>query len=387
MKKLCYLLVMAIIAITGFVSCEDAVVSTPLTVDTTLSGAKATISGYVTAEMNLQTYGNEVVPEGTKLLVEVFYSDLNPAATNGKWADTVSVAADGTYSIVVPADANGVSVIMTPFPFQASQVQQSGEQNAEITKAYSSASVSVSIKSGEMKTQDFVYSDADLPLSNNMVNVSGKFTANLTDQTTGEENVPDGTYITFQSSTWQDSVAVTNGTYSIDVPSGVAVTWTADFKYTKSVWNYSGETDPAKKAYENVLFEYKISGSGIFGSVTKDYDLNAGEGIDLTETPDMVTLSGIVSAELNDTQQGLEALPVGTTIYFESGNWGGSANIGANGLYEIKVPAQKTISLSIKAALDVTANGSTTTKVFTYFNQSSVYSGSDDVTLNLTAYY
>ena len=115
MRKLFFTVVVAMFSLLHFTSCEEMIVSSDQTIDL---APKATLSGDVLAELNLQSSGMEAVPAGTELLVEVNYADINPAST-GKWMDTIQVSADGKYSVQVPADADGVSVAVTPFSFES----------------------------------------------------------------------------------------------------------------------------------------------------------------------------------------------------------------------------------------------------------------------------
>jgi hypothetical protein len=124
---------------------------------------KATITGYVTAEMNFQNDGEEAVPAGTELFVEVSYADINPDAVAGKWQDTVSVGTDGKYETSVPADANGVVVTITPFAFEANQTQPYGALFSQIKKSYTAAQFTVAIRSGQILPRNYSYIAANLP--------------------------------------------------------------------------------------------------------------------------------------------------------------------------------------------------------------------------------
>ena len=269
MKKSKFLPFVAALALIGLGSCTDALVtSTPVYVDLL---PKATISGYVTADLNLQNYGKEFAPVDTKLLVEVNYADINPAATAGKWKDTVTVTADGKYSVSVPTDASGVTVTITPFSFEADQIQPYNAFYQTVKMVYSSSKTNVAIVAGQSVVQNIDFTASSLPTFTDKVRVSGKIVANLNSEIIGNENVPDNTVINFYNNTWKDSVKVINGTYSIVVPKGVTVAWICKFNYSKRVWSQSS------LAYNNVNYLYSISGSNSFGAKVDNNDLTGGE--------------------------------------------------------------------------------------------------------------
>ncbi len=73
MKKVIFLAAMSLLALLALTSCEENVVSTPVSVDLV---PKAKISGRASAELNLQTAGLEAAPAGTELFVEVNYNGI-----------------------------------------------------------------------------------------------------------------------------------------------------------------------------------------------------------------------------------------------------------------------------------------------------------------------
>lgn len=342
MKKNRFLSGLAVLALVGLTSCEKDVVSSPMYVDNL---PKASISGYVTSEMNFQSDGSEFVPVGTKLLVEVNYSDLNSAAT-GKWKDTVTVGADGKYQAAVPANGSGVTVTITAFAFEANQVQPYGAFYPTIKKSYSAAAiVLLTVRSGQALSKDITYTASNLPYFTDKVSVSGKAQANLDASIVGLENVPNGTLINFFNSGWKDSVTVQNGTYSIVVPNGEAISWKSKFTKTKHVW-VTNNTSPSQSGYQDVNYQYTINGTSTFVSNTLTNDLSAGEGVDLTVDPNanVVLLSGSATAELDLTNPGNESIPDGITITFYAldSSWGGTAIV-SNGKYNISIPRNKAV--------------------------------------------
>ena len=356
MKKINFLVGMALFAMIGFSSCKDeVVVSSPVSVDKV---PRVTITGYVTAEMNLQSLGAEPAPVGTKLFVEVTYADISGVGTTkGKWSDSVRVAADGKFSIAVPANAGGVTVTITPFPFEADQTQAYGAFYPTIKKSYTFAGVSTTVttaKSGQIRYIEIPYSDANLPVFKDLVKISGKAQANMNDEIVGLENIPNGTSILFSNAlgTWNDSVLIQDGKYSINVPKGVAVYWKIKFTAPKRVW-VPNTTDPSLSAYSSISYEYSVTGTSTYSSNTVDVNLSAGIGTDLTVDPnaEVVILSGAAVAELDLTNSVKDPIPDGKIIYFYTNTWGAQAVI-SGGKYSVKIPKGQLVSYS----LDFNAN-------------------------------
>jgi len=342
MKRNRLFLGLSVLAIVGLTSCEKEIVSSPIYVDKL---PKANITGYVTSEMNLQSDGAEFVPTGTKLLVEVNYSDLNGAAT-GKWKDTVTVDATGKYQAAVPANGSGVTVTITPFAFEADQVQPYGAFYKTVKKSYSAAFIAFTIRSGQAFSKDVSYLTSNLPNFTDKVSVSGKAQANLDARIVGLENVPNGTVITFYNSTWKDSVIVQNGIYSIIVPNGQLVNWKSKFIAAKNVW-VTNTNSPSQSGYQSISYQYTIGGSSTFFSNTINNDLSAGEGVDMTVDPNanVVLVSGNATADLDLTTAGNESIPDGTiiTFYASDSSWGGTATV-SNGKYNVSIPKNKGVN-------------------------------------------
>jgi hypothetical protein len=338
-----FILLTVIGTILTFSSCkEDTVVSSPLTVNTL---PNAVITGYVCAEMNLQTAGSEFAPQGTKLLVEVNFSDINPTATTGKWQDTVIVGANGRYIINAPSDANGVNVRITPFTYEANQTQAYGAFYSQVKKSYSTLPFIMGIRSGQTLTNDFAYVAADLPNFIDKVRVSGKVQANLNDEMVGLENIPDGTILYFFNGSWKDSVVILNGTYSIDIPKGLLISYKLECTSAKRTWVIN--VDPSLSAYENISNKFTLSGTKNYNSNPTNEDFTAA-GVDISLDPDenIINLSGKAEAQLDESVAGLEKIPEGTKIYFYTTSWGGTAIV-KNGLYNLNIPKNQVVIYTI----------------------------------------
>lgn len=340
MRKQIFTIAMVILTMLNFTSCEEMIVSSDQTIDL---APKATISGNVLAELNLQSSGKEAVPIGTQLLVEVSYSDLNPAS-DGKWMDTIMVSTDGKYSVQVPTDANGVIVTISPFAFVSDQIQVFGSLEANVSKTYSVDSPIIkTISSGHSVLLDITYDKITAaPSFFEKVKITGSFTANLDQQLGGNENVPDGTIIHFYNNSWKDSAIVINGKYSISVPKGVALNLQSKFIYSKNVWNQTTST------YSNVNYEFIYNYVHTFNSMDEVVDIIAagsGEGKDLTIYPIVSAVWGSAFADLDMSLNGLEYIPDGTIIKFWTNTspiWGVNVTVN-NGQFTVNAPKNQTV--------------------------------------------
>jgi hypothetical protein len=266
---------------TFFTSCDKTVETTPLSIDLSKT---ATIEGYVYADLNLNDYGKEAVPAGTKIILSLPYSDLYSSGATGNWVDTVDVDANGKFTVAVPADADGVTVTIKAVDFIYSQVQPLTASNATIQKIFSvSSATSVSVKVSETKVQIIEYntitgfSDFD-----NYVAISGKVQAELNLSNSELEAVPTGTTLIFYGNGWSQEVTVssdgTNMVYTVDVPASISIYCAYDFTASKNVWNSS------EGSYQNVDYRYKSTSLyvGYFSVDTEDEDLYLGGGTEVT---------------------------------------------------------------------------------------------------------
>lgn len=382
MKKVIFLAAMSLLALLALTSCEENVVSTPVSVDLV---PKAKISGRASAELNLQTAGFEAAPAGTELFVEVNYNGINADVTSGKWMDTIVVDANGMYEIDVPADANGVTVTISPTSFEADQVQNYTAYFKVIKKVYSLNSFTVNISSGNQKTVNFTYGVGDEVTFVDKVSITGKCLANLSAETPGLENAPNGTVLNFFTNDWKDSVAVNNGTYTIVVPNKT-VNCKAQFTRLKKVWNST------LLNYQEISYKYTVNTAFTPNASINTFDISFGEGDDQTvdPSPNTTTLSGTATADSDLTVSGNENMPDGTKIYFEDATktWGAIATVAA-GRYSVLIPRNTTGVSTINYQVNYNANKRTSPTAVSVYNF--VGSGSTSTTsastktLNITA--
>jgi len=378
MKKVNYLSVIGLLAVICFSSCKDepVVVSSAVTVATKDS---ATISGYLTAELNLQSAGLEAVPTGTSVLVSLPYSQLNSSAT-GSWLKTVTVGTDGKFSVKVPTNSKGVTVTIKPSDFEFNQIQAyvSGAIVPNLKLTYSIGSSSIVAVSGQSLNNDIVYTGiSGIAIGVARINISGKAQADLDASIIGLENLPDGTKIIFTSTGWADSTSITAGKYTMAVPKGVAVKWSINKIINIKVWS-SNSSNPSLSSYINIDQLFTISGSNLFSANSLSADITPSGSTVMIPTPLTTNVSGYATVELDLSVNGLENIPTGTKIYFYSSTWGDNATV-TNGNYNIKVPAGTTINYYIQFSANQKSQ-SGVLNTHTFYVKSSFYSGTDSST-------
>ena len=391
MRKLFFTAAVVVFTMLSFSSCEEMIVSTNQTIDLV---PKATLSGNVLAELNMQSVGAETVPAGTELFVEVSYAEINASAIDGKWMDTIQVSADGKYSVQVPASAGGVTVSILPFAFVADQTQPYGSMATKVTKTYSvTAPITKDIASGQSILLDITYDKITAaPSYVDKVKITGEFTANLDEQLGGNENVPNGTVINFYNASWKDSAVVTNGKYSIAVPKATALNVKSKFTYSKKVWNATTNT------YSNVNYEYKYEALRTFNTMDEEVKIvaaSSGEGTDLTVYPIVSVVTGLAVADLDENFNAIENMPNGTVVKFwteTSPIWGINVTV-SGGQYTVNAPKNQTVYYSTKfnyAKNVEMMDPKTSTKVYVKEDYQYTKSGStiftnDKDSLNLSA--
>lgn len=343
MKKMNFFVAFATVVSIGLMSCkEEAVVSSAITIATKDS---ATITGYVTADLNLQTAGNEAVPAGTSFVVSVPYSALNASATSGKWQKTVSLGADGKYTVKVPSNSSGVSVTISPINFDADQTQTyaAGIPTTTVKSTFSSFNIAVgTLVSGQIKVQNISYSATAIvnPVGMTKVQISGKAQAELDASIIGLENLPDATSIIFTATGWVDSTTVLNGNYTMSVPSGLTVSWRISKLIPTKIWQ-KDLTTPGTYSYVTQSRQFTITGSNLFMANNLKADISTvtnGTTPAVTSTNTTTTLSG--TAQVSNI-----SLAAGTVINFYNlaKTWGASTTVSNTGTYSINVPANDNI--------------------------------------------
>jgi len=337
-----FFVALATVVLIGFMSCnEEAIVTSAISISTKDS---ATITGYVTADLNLQSAGNEAAPTGTTFVISVPYSSLNASATTGKWQKTVTVGTDGTYTVKVPTNTSGVNVTITPTNFDAEQTQTyvAGMPTTKVKSIFSCASIGLgTLVSGQTKVQNIGYTAAAIvnPVGLTKVQISGKVQAELDASNIGLESLPDGTTMIFTATGWADSTTVQNGTYTMSVPSGLSVNWKISKLISAKLW----QKDATLNTYTYVTQtrQFSITGTGFFSANNPTFHISTASNGSVPA----VTITNTVTALSGTAQVSGINLVAGTVIYFYNSpkTWGASAIVSSTGTYSINVPASENI--------------------------------------------
>ena len=254
-----------------FSSCDKEKEASPLSVDLS---KKATIKGYVFAELDMTSAGMEKAPAGTKILVTVDYSYLN-SSVNGSWKDTTMVDNNGQFSVQVPADDNGVNAEIYAIPFEYNQVQEYGSYFNQLMKVYEAGNKNVSLSSNETKIIQITYSGNTLDNFVDMVEISGNLTAELNDTVVGREDTDGGIQLAFHADGWSKSVTTGDeGSFTVVVPKSETIYVDFSFQRDRITWDAEeGEYMPMP-----YLFEAKNKSLGTFPGSEDDVIIDAGEG-------------------------------------------------------------------------------------------------------------
>lgn len=256
-------------------SCDKEITTSSLTVD---KSQKGTVQAIVYADLDQTNFGLELVPAGTRVILTIANSSLNPNAT-GNWIDTVTTDAQGKFLASVPTNATGVNVNFTLVDFIADQTQPLGSHSAKVTKLFqrNGALPAVNVKTSDFKIASLDYNTvSDLKDADNFVTISGKAFAELDGNSAGEENAPVVDVIfSYTSSTPGSSFSTkvtlsqnaTNTIFTVNVPASTAQTgqlkYSYDFIAQKNVPDGSG-------GWKRVSYRYQ--GSTTLGSFSIDSD-------------------------------------------------------------------------------------------------------------------
>jgi len=215
-KILNYFLFLFIVVV---ISCDKEVETTPLKVD---NFPKATIKGYVYADLDQTSYGYEKVPTGTKVIVTMPYSELG-ITSGGNLVITVEIQSDGTFEFTVPVDANGanVSVKIVDFIYDQLQTQQYNSKLTTIKKVFYGETVTYNnVKPGDVQIQQiYIVNTEQIGEAVTWYTISGKIVADRDKSTPGNEVIPSGTQVIFNCDGWSQVITIGNdGVYSVNVP-------------------------------------------------------------------------------------------------------------------------------------------------------------------------
>lgn len=255
---------------TFFTACDKDVETSALKIDIDKTGK---IKVVVYAELDKSSAGYEHAPAGTAVEVKVDYEDFK-TGVEGAWIVIDSLDASGSLTIDVPADENGVTVEVTPQPFEYNQVQsyQTTSQTT-VPKFYTAPTTNVTLHSNETEYRSITYNSiSDIGGTQQMVLLEGQIVAELNDTVTGREDVMQAvTFTVHNSNFYEDVTTATDGTFSIEVPYNQTIYVTGVFiadRYVNSVGN--------EEEYEYERDSYSI---GSYSSNTDEIDIDFGSGV------------------------------------------------------------------------------------------------------------
>jgi hypothetical protein len=241
MKKLSNVILVTCLAVAALLSgCDKEVETSALKVD---ESQKGTLECYVYADINLTTYGLEVVPAGTKVILSIPNDKLIGRGT-GNWTDTVVTDANGYFKKDVPATSSGVPVTITPIDFVYAQVQPLTSKDKSISKTFkNSVSPTVTVKANGNAIKNVEYDQiVDFANFTEFVTIKGKVFADMDGSINGLESAPSDVKVIFYTTTgsdWSKEVSFTNTTidgksyttYTVDVPKGQEIS--CRYSFTK----------------------------------------------------------------------------------------------------------------------------------------------------------
>jgi hypothetical protein len=275
MKRLTlYFSLIAIVFALSLTSCDQNVESSKWVINVDDS---AGITVHLFAELDRTSAGLETVPAETPVKISIPYSNFKPGV-NGTWEKTVMTNAQGVVSFKVPTIDNGVTVKVSPLPFQYAQVQPFGQNDImqTVNKLYQANALDVSVVSGDNKIEQLNY-NAPVNFNNyvRMVKLEGTVTAETNDTIAGSEELTKNITLTFHTNDWFEQITTNKEIFSVEVPANVDISVTAIF----TEGNYLAAE--AKK----IQYEYELDAVSIgdFGSSTKGIVIDFGTGIAVEE--------------------------------------------------------------------------------------------------------
>jgi hypothetical protein len=251
------------------VSCDKDESDTSLNIDLL---KKATIKGYVYAQLDLTTAGLEKAIPGTKIIISVPYSDLNSSAS-GNYKDTTVVSADGTFEIEVPVGNSSAYISIIPLPFETTQVQELGSIVSPVKKYYTAGTSYLTLSASDYEIVEITYNDHTFADFVEMAQISGLLRAETNDTIFGLEATTAGISLIFQGEGWNKTVTTTDsGSYTITLPANQNVYVSYSFTAQHVVWNFDEfKYLPVPYIYKNKL-QYV---SSFFATTYEDITINA----------------------------------------------------------------------------------------------------------------
>lgn len=263
-----------------FASCDKEVVSTKTVIDLDNEDRMATITLIGDADLDFTTFGDEKVPDGTKVLFSVDKSTLVNNA-NGELLLEFAFM-DGKVIAEVPTTETGVNYTITPIEFDYN-TNPNPKWGRDTLVRYGASTPPVDVMIGESIVVDISYGIIRATSPITMVTLSGSVMGELDESNVVLETLYETKTLEFYNSnrTWYKSVQVSNnGTYSVSVPAGQNILCDYDFVLGKKVFVATSN------AYASLPYTYE--GTQNFGVISVDSPLstlNIGGGSLLVTNP------------------------------------------------------------------------------------------------------
>ncbi|HEX2934647.1 MAG TPA: hypothetical protein VHO72_04785 [Bacteroidales bacterium] len=249
-------------------SCDKEIETSPVNVD---KSQKATIKGYVYADLDQTTYGYELAPAGSKVIITMSYNQLLGLNSDGTLIDTVKLGNDGSFTYQIPADADGVNVSAKVIDFVYDQKQEFDQQHPTKPTVFESATIEFNgVKSNDLQIQQLYLDFHTLGEIYDWHTITGTIYLNSDRSNIGNEKLASGTQVVFNCDGWSKTVTVAaDGKYTVQVPDGESI-------YMSYNFTVSGKLSDGT----TVTFRYKDSKyDGTYYSDTNDEDLDLGNGV------------------------------------------------------------------------------------------------------------
>lgn len=202
--------------------CEDDVTTSELIIDFSKKGA---IEVHLFADLDKQQLGKQIVPDGTKVLFLVEYSEFNPEALAGSWT-MVGESSNGIIRIdSLPTTSDGVEMVITPEPFVHDQTQAYESPSPTLPKLFHANPIVETIIPDLKVFRQIEYDYVDFGDPAITVNRKwqGRGVFNLI--TNELSDLPSGTQITMFNDSWATTLSAgSGGSFTADVPYGEGFT-------------------------------------------------------------------------------------------------------------------------------------------------------------------
>ncbi len=258
MKKTKFLFMLLVSITMLFNACDKDIESTVSTINTTDVNRMATIviKGY--ANIDDTSFGDEQVPDGTKVILTALKSDFIAGAV-GKLSFEFEFMG-GEVIAEVPATDIGVTYTISPVDFESDQTQSPVVSSVNtIPMQYTGATVTIPGIIIGMKTfETIIYLGQTSPDFEEMVVISGSIEGEFNEELSGNEPLGKIISMSFYTDGWYEEISTnSDGTYSISVPKNETIHYNFSFIHNKNVWDNPTGT--------YIVKTYNYTGSGNFG--------------------------------------------------------------------------------------------------------------------------